>query len=141
MSKHNHPRNAPHKHEDAAGAPSKVAGGVFAIHLEDAMQNTQERLTRSKRRREAPLSLYRRLFGRPPLSVAERAKRAAQRYREWLRERFGDGVPTRKVIAFELVYRIALLFPECWEDIYAAGKAGCEEGQQCRAATGRGVSR
>ena len=106
------------------------------------MKATNERKPRSTRAPKRSLRrLYRELFGRPALSVIKRARRAAERYRDHLRERYGPGVPIRKVLAFELVYRVALRFPECWEDIYAAGKAGCEEEEQRKAATRRGVGR
>jgi len=100
------------------------------------MANTETAPTRSRGQKQSPPSLYTQLFDRPALSVLKRAKRRASDYRDYLRERFGEGVPKRKVAAFELVYRIALRFPECWEDIYAAGKAGTEEGQERRTAAG-----
>jgi hypothetical protein len=71
-------------------------------------------------------------------------KRAAENYRQDLRQRYGPGVPEREIEAFAAVFPVARWYAEHTEAMHTALRAGASEGQrrkavsQNRAADGAG---
>ena len=65
---------------------------------------------------------------------------AAEDYRQYLRRRFGEGVPEKEVEAFEAVFRVACRHAEHIEAMRVALRAGSAEGQRRKATAYKAVS-